>query len=58
MHMRYSPRVDRISGEGAAAWEIHFAAMKAKRAGADVIVLSLGDPDFATPQPIDRKSVV
>ena len=50
--MRFSPLVERISGEGAAAWEIHSAAMAAKRGGADVIVLSIGDPDFATPAPI------
>ena len=50
--MRYSPRVERLTGKGASAWEIHFAAVQAKRAGKDVIVLSLGDPDFSTPAPI------
>jgi polar amino acid transport system ATP-binding protein/arginine:pyruvate transaminase len=50
--MRFSERVDRISGQGAAAWKIHSAAVADKRAGRDVIVLSIGDPDFATPEPI------
>jgi len=55
--MRFSPRVDRISGEGAAAWEIHSAAVAAKRNGGDVIVLSIGDPDFATPAAIAERAI-
>ncbi|MDF3937098.1 aminotransferase class I/II-fold pyridoxal phosphate-dependent enzyme [Pseudomonas citronellolis] len=47
--MRYSSLVDRMVGPGAAAWDIHYAAVAAQRAGEDVIVLSVGDPDFATP---------
>jgi arginine:pyruvate transaminase len=47
--MRYSPFTDRIAGQGVAAWDIHHAAVVARRAGEDVIVLSVGDPDFATP---------
>src|SRR5688500_9938453 len=50
--MRFSSRVDRISGEGAAAWQIHHAAIQAKRSGADIILMSVGDPDFDTPVPI------
>lgn len=50
--MRFSPRVERFGGQAAAAWEIHHAAFAAKRDGADVIMLSVGDPDFATPAPI------
>ena len=47
--MRYSSLVDRMLGPGAAAWDIHYAAVAAQRAGEDAIVLSVGDPDFATP---------
>ena len=47
--MRYSSLVDRMVGPGAAAWDIHYAAVAAQRAGEDAIVLSVGDPDFATP---------
>jgi hypothetical protein len=50
--MRFSGFTDRIGGEGAAAWAIHFEAVKAAARGEDVIVLSVGDPDFATPAPI------
>ncbi len=34
--------------------EIHYAAAQARRRGEDVILLSVGDPDFATP-PDDRR---
>lgn len=47
--MRYSELTRRIAGEGAAAWELHWMAMQARRAGRDVIVLSVGDPEFDTP---------
>lgn len=50
--MRFSPLVDAISGEGAQAWRIHAQAIAAKRRGEDVILLSVGDPDFATPERI------
>ncbi len=49
--MRYSSFVERISGEGARAWEIHDRARKMKDAGRDIIFLSIGDPDFDTPPP-------
>ena len=42
----------RISGEGAAAWDIHLAANIAKEKGEDVIILSVGDPDFSTPDSV------
>jgi arginine:pyruvate transaminase len=47
--MRFSPFVERITGDGVAAWDIHNAAYEAKRRGEDVIILSVGDPDFPTP---------
>ncbi|OED36334.1 aspartate aminotransferase [Chromatiales bacterium (ex Bugula neritina AB1)] len=50
--MKISSLTDRISGEGAAAWEIHGQAQQALAKGEDVIVLSVGDPDFPTPAPI------
>ncbi len=43
---------DRIGGDGAAAWEIHVAANEAQARGEDVIILSVGDPDFSTPRPV------
>ncbi|TBR41998.1 aminotransferase class I/II-fold pyridoxal phosphate-dependent enzyme [Marinomonas agarivorans] len=50
--MQYSPFVDRIKSQGGKAWDIHFAAIDALRKGEDVIVLSVGDPDFNTPTSI------
>lgn len=55
--MRFSSLVDRMVGPGAAAWDIHYAAVAAQRAGEDVIVLSVGDPDFATPAFITEAAV-
>lgn len=47
--MNYSPFVERIKSEGGDAWNIHFEALNAQRKGDDVIILSIGDPDFKTP---------
>ena len=55
--MRYSQFTRRIDGEGAAAWELHWAALAAKRSGRDVIVLSVGDPDFDTPPSIQETAI-
>jgi arginine:pyruvate transaminase len=55
--MRFSPLVDRISGEGAAAWEIHYRGVRDQRAGRDVIILSVGDPDFDTPAPVTEATI-
>lgn len=48
--MKFSGLVDRIAGERTDAWAIHFAASEAKRRGEDAIVLTIGDPDFSTPE--------
>ncbi|NNE95868.1 MAG: aminotransferase class I/II-fold pyridoxal phosphate-dependent enzyme [Acidimicrobiales bacterium] len=50
--MRYSSLVDRLYNDGAAGWDVHMAAWRAQARGEDVIVLSVGDPDFDTPAPI------
>ena len=53
--MRFSPLVDRISGDGADAWVTHYHAVAAKGRGEDIILLSVGDPDLEAPPPvIDR----
>lgn len=54
--MKFSPRVDQIAGEGAAAWNIHERALAAQARGEDIIALSVGDPDLATPQPIVERA--
>jgi len=47
--MKFSPLVERIAGDGADAWAIHYAARAAQERGEDVIILSIGDPDLDTP---------
>jgi arginine:pyruvate transaminase len=48
--MRYADFVHRLENEGSRAWEIHGAAWERRRQGHDVIMLSIGDPDFDTPK--------
>ena len=50
--MRFSPLVDRISGRGTGAWSVHMEAARRREAGHDVIVLTIGDPDQAPPEPV------
>ena len=50
--MRFSSLVDRISGEGSEAWHVHDLAVRRQERGEDVIVLTIGDPDFDTPRAI------
>jgi arginine:pyruvate transaminase len=55
--MRYSSRVEGLQGRRTSAWEIHRVAQQAAANGDDVIVLSVGDPDFATPAPIVERAI-
>jgi len=55
--MQFSQLTNRINGEGAAAWDLHEMAIKDAMAGKDVIVLSVGDPDFATPAAITQAAI-
>ncbi|MGH8485817.1 MAG: hypothetical protein ACRESP_15585, partial [Pseudomonas sp.] len=38
--MRYSALTQRIAGDGAAAWNIHYRALELQRMGREVFVLS------------------
>ena len=55
--MRFSPLVDRVAGQGAGAWGIHFEAMRQRDAGRDVIFLTVGDPDQPPPEPVIEATV-
>ena len=55
--MKFSSLTDRVKGGAADAWDLHSIAKQARSAGEDVIVLSVGDPDFDTPQPIIDKAI-
>ena len=47
--MKYSSLIGRVSGSSADVWDSHYNALAAKKRGEDVIILSVGDPDFDTP---------
>ncbi|WP_237479046.1 pyridoxal phosphate-dependent aminotransferase [Lichenibacterium dinghuense] len=55
--MRFSSLVDRLDAPGGAAWHIHHEARLAQARGEDVILLSVGDPDFDTPAPVVERAV-
>jgi aspartate/methionine/tyrosine aminotransferase len=55
--MKFSPLVERISGEGADAWRTHYEAAAALDRGEDVILLSVGDPDLETPPAVVAKAI-
>ena len=41
-----------MAGEGSDAWIVHDLAVERRARGDDIILLSIGDPDFETPAPI------
>lgn len=47
--MRYASIVEPLAGLGSDKWAVHYQAMARKNAGEDVIVASIGEPDFAPP---------
>ena len=49
---RFAARVAGLGGAEAAAWEIHAQAVQRRADGEDIILLSVGDPDFPTAPPI------
>ncbi|HVN45127.1 MAG TPA: pyridoxal phosphate-dependent aminotransferase [Steroidobacteraceae bacterium] len=55
--MEFSALVDRVRGEGAAAWRTHYEAVAARDRGEDVLILSVGDPDLETPEPVIERAI-
>ncbi|MCP4389228.1 MAG: aminotransferase class I/II-fold pyridoxal phosphate-dependent enzyme [Gammaproteobacteria bacterium] len=55
--MKFSSLTDRVKGEAADAWDLHYLAKQAKDRNEDVILLSVGDPDFATPDPVIERAL-
>jgi aspartate/methionine/tyrosine aminotransferase len=55
--MRFTPLVERISGDGANAWHTHYEALAARARGEDVILLSVGDPDLEPPAGIIERAI-
>ena len=58
MKRRFAEFVARIAHEGGHdPWALHWEARHAAARGEDVIVLSVGDPDLATPAPVVETAV-
>ena len=55
--VRFSQLVERIGGDGAAAWLTHYEAVAARERGEDVIILSVGDPDLETPAAVIEQAI-
>jgi len=55
--MKYSNIVHRLDGSGYKAWDVHGKARAMLAQGMDVILLTIGDPDFATPLPVIATAV-
>lgn len=55
--MNYSSLIKRLWGEASDAWAIHGRAKAMQQRGEDVILLSIGDPDFDTPAPITEAAI-
>ncbi len=55
--MRYSSLVTRVTGEGADAWVVHYAARAARDRGEDVVILSIGDPDLPAPPAVLERAL-
>jgi arginine:pyruvate transaminase len=55
--MKYSSLVERITGDGADAWDVHYQARRALEHGEDVILLSVGDPDLDTPASVVQRAI-
>lgn len=55
--MKYSSLVDRISGDGADAWVVHYEARRALDRGENVVLLSVGDPEVDTPAPVIERAI-
>ena len=55
--MNFSSLTDRVKGDAADVWDLNYLARAEQQKGRDVIVLSVGDPDFATPAPVIDKAI-
>jgi len=53
----FSRLVERLNSRSGEAWQVHEQAMQMKQRGEDVVILSIGDPDFRTPDPIIDNAV-
>ena len=57
MSLHYSAASRRLAAPGGDVWQIHDEAVARQRNGEDIILLSVGDPDFPTPAYITEHTV-
>lgn len=55
--MPLSSLVQAVSVDGVDGWDVHYRALADQAQGRDVIVLTIGDPDFATPPAITEAAI-
>ena len=55
--MRYASITDRIAGLGSDKWEVHYRARERISQGEDIIMLSIGEPDFPAPPAVMEKAI-
>lgn len=48
--MRYAPITERLAGLGNAKWQVHYRARALAAQGRQIIELTIGEPDVATPE--------
>lgn len=56
-HPPLSRRSARLAAPAADVWRVHDTALERLASGDDVILLSVGDPDFPTPEPIKQHTL-
>ena len=55
--MKFADVVSRLVGQGYSGWSVHGKARTLIADGVDVIMLTIGDPDFQTPPAIVETAV-
>ena len=55
--MKYASIVNRAVSRGWQAWNVHMKARQLMEQGEEVLLLTIGDPDFETPSPIIDRAV-
>lgn len=55
--MKFASIVDRLDTAASYAWAIHDKARERRDSGEDIILLSVGDPDFGTPPAVSEAAI-
>jgi len=55
--MRFARRVQNVAGDSVSAWDTHYQSLIDQQTDSEVLVLSVGDPDFETPQQITQAAI-